>query len=105
MFDAIAATASRRMGFKYVWASIGSFVIYFLLGVVAATLGGIRSAAIVGLFVGIVDATIGEMISSAIGPLRAPLASNAVWSRALIVAEVVALTVVSTCLGAVVARR
>ena len=105
LFDAAAATASRALGFQYIWASAGSFVIYFALGAIAARDGGIRAAALVGLCVGALDATLGEAISSAIGPRRSPLLSNALSYRALIAIEVTILAVILSCAGGLVALR
>lgn len=99
LFDALAATASRAMGFRYIWASVGSFLIYLTIGAVATRYGGLRTAAIAGLCVGVVDATIGEAISRAIGPVRAALESNALWYQMLLAVEVALLAGIVSWLG------
>ena len=103
LFDAAAAFASRRFGFPYVNASIGSFLIYGVLGYMAARNGGIASAAAVGAMVGAVDASVGESISVLIGPVRPPHPAFA--SYLFIAAEVIALTVLVACVGGLFALR
>jgi hypothetical protein len=65
LFDLIASIASKRLGFPYQWATIGSFVIYFLIGYIAAKSSGqpVRAAAVVAAIVGLAEASIGWWIS------------------------------------------
>jgi hypothetical protein len=71
-FDALASLASRRFGFAYTSAAIGSWVIYAVVGFFAADSGSIAAAALAGAAMGLVDATLGWYVSRRIGPGRVP---------------------------------
>ena len=87
-FDTIGSLASRRFRFPYTKLTLGSFAIYFVVGVVAATSGSVTSAALTGAIVGLVESTVGWAISWRIGPGRpadSPLtASRIVGTVALV---------------------
>ena len=75
VFDAIAAAASRRFGFAYAKATVGSALIYGTIGFLAARGSDARplqSAAFAAGIVGFVDASAGWAVSWIIGPGRLP---------------------------------
>lgn len=101
VFDAIAATASRSLGFAYARASIGSFMICTLIGfLVGKVVDGRRAlqGVVAGLTLGFTDATLGWVVGSAFGggsPHRhlTPIA----WL--IVCCLVMATYTVFTCLG------
>ena len=75
VFDAIAALASRRFGFAYAKATVGSALIYGTIGFLAARgsdANPLQSAAFAAGIVGLVDASAGWGVSWIIGPGRLP---------------------------------
>jgi hypothetical protein len=72
-FDAIAAFASRALGFPYTRAAIGSYLFYFAVGFFAARASRaspLRGAAVAAALVALTDASAGWWVSSLIGPGR-----------------------------------
>jgi hypothetical protein len=72
VFDAVASVASLQIGFKYVYASAGSYLLYATVGFLAARAGNEANAVAAGALIGVVDATVGWAVSWAIGPGRMP---------------------------------
>jgi hypothetical protein len=75
VFDAIAAIASRSLGFSYGKAAFGSWIIYVVIGYLAARMtpkSSLKAAAFAGLLLGLTDATIGWAVAWIIGPGRVP---------------------------------
>jgi hypothetical protein len=68
VFDAIASVLSRQLGFAYTTAAWGSYVLYVVVGFVAARRGGMSAAIVAGLLVGLVDASAGWAVSWDVGP-------------------------------------
>lgn len=92
LFDVVAAFASRGLGFRYANASFGSWLIYLVIGYLAARHSGkLMDAALAAGASGIVEATLGWWLSSRIVPLQVPL--NAFSATAIIITVlIVALT-------------
>jgi len=94
-FDAAASFASLRLGFAYSKASIGSWIICALVGLVAAMMaGGLRASALAGLAMGVIDASLGWAVAWAIGPGRPPEASISAtrWVITLVVVTLMSLS-------------
>ena len=87
-FDALASLASVAFGFPYVYAGVGSFLIYLLVGAAAVRYVSVRRSALTGALVGLVDATLGWAISWQIGAAGVrvvPLApARMVWTAILV---------------------
>ena len=66
-FDVVAGLAARRSGVDYAWFSIGSFVVWALAGVAAATVGPWWWAPVAGAVTALVESTAGWAISSRLG--------------------------------------
>lgn len=72
-FDVAACLASRRLGFPYVLAAPGSFLIYAGIGYFAARAGAaVPDAALAAAYVSLFDAMVGLAIIRAIGPAGLP---------------------------------
>ena len=104
LFDAIAALASRSMGFAYTNASYGSFLIYAIAGFFGAKVASWKGAALVGLALGLVDATIGWAVSWVIGPGRPPDTTFSVWMWPVVAISVSITAIICALIGGVVAR-
>jgi hypothetical protein len=105
-FDALMALVSRRFGVPYGAASIGSWLIYAIIGYIAASAAGVsvQQSAVAGAVMGLVDATIGWAISWAIGPGR--VSGGLTVTRWLATAVFVVVTAaVFGALGGALARR
>jgi hypothetical protein len=96
-FDALAAVASRRLSFWYPYATIGSWLIYATVGLLAGRAASVRAAAATGAALGFVEATLGWAISWLIGPGRVSLDMYAVGIVALVI---VVVTLVGAGIGA-----
>lgn len=69
LYDAVAATASRVLGFAYGSASVGSWLIYAGAGFFATrATGSLWMGALAAAAAGLVDSTAGWLISAWIGP-------------------------------------
>jgi hypothetical protein len=88
-YDALAAIGSRTMGFPYALASVGSVVLYVVIGAVAARLRSRQFGFIAGATTGIVDASGGWWVSWLIGPGR-PSSGSINLTQWLVTAAVVA---------------
>lgn len=97
-FDTVGATASRILGFQYSILTIGTYVIYGSVCLVAGRRFGILPAVLVGAALGAVDATLGWAISWAIGPGRLP---GGAPSTAQLVGVVVFVVVLGAAIGLV----
>ncbi len=76
VFDVLASFASRRFGFNYADASVGSFFIYVGIGFLAgraSPLVPIRRAASAAAIAGILDTSVGWALSSVIGAGQVPV--------------------------------
>ena len=74
-FDLVASLAARGLRFPYAWASLGSYVLYLLIGYVAAraaTGSPISNAAVAAALAGLADASAGWAIAWWLGPGRSP---------------------------------
>jgi len=109
VFDAIAAAASRRFGFAYAKATVGSALIYGTIGFLAARGSDARplqSAAFAAGIVGFVDASAGWAVSWIIGPGRLPGGTAMTLERWVGAAVfVVALACAIGVVGGVIASR
>lgn len=104
LYDAVAATASRALGFPYGSASVGSWLIYagaafFATRATGSLWMGVLAAAAAGL----VDSTAGWLISAWIGPGRPePGASPGAIATAVVLVPLMAGAV--GLVGALAAR-
>ena len=71
-FDTLGSLASLRFAFAYSQLTVGSFLIYVVVGFAACADGPIGLAPAAGGIVAFVEATIGWAISWWIGPGRLP---------------------------------
>jgi hypothetical protein len=71
-FDVCASFASRALGFPYVYATAGSWLIYAIVGYAVGRVDTIPAAAMAGVIVAGVEATVGWWLSRLIGPGRPP---------------------------------
>lgn len=103
--DASASLLSRRFGFNYAYASIGSLLLYATGGFAAAKVATFESACLLGAAAGITDATLGWRISWVLGPGRLPGAklTSSDWTNAA--AFSVGLGVACAAAGAWLAAR
>lgn len=67
-YQAVALLASVALNFSYQYASIGSFLIYVLVGVAAGHYASRKGVVVAGMVVGFVDATLGRSVSWLVGP-------------------------------------
>lgn len=94
-FDAIVSLLSRRFGFRYAYASPGSFVIYAIAGYFAMRAAGPSSAFLVGAALGATDATAGWAVSWALGPGRVSQLTMGRW----LATAVMACAAAAACAG------
>jgi hypothetical protein len=99
VFDALGATASRWLRFRYSRLAPGSYALYSATSVVAAHLGPAWIGVVAGAAVALVEATIGWAISWWIGPGRpsAPIA----LSRARVIRIIALVTLTGAAFGLV----
>jgi hypothetical protein len=71
-YDTAASLLSRRIGFNYAYATVGSLVLYAAAGFAAAEAASFEAACLVGGAAGLTDATLGWRISWVLGPGRLP---------------------------------
>jgi len=71
-FDTAACVLSRRLGFNYAYATIGSMTLYAIGGFAAAKTARFEAACLLGVVAGLTDATLGWRISWVLGPGRLP---------------------------------
>lgn len=89
LFDALASLASRTLKFPYVYATVGSWLIYAGVAFAAGQRASVPSAVVDTLLVGFVEATLGWRMSWLIGPGRTP--SGVVTASQVVRALVVVL--------------
>ncbi len=97
-FDALASIASRLLNFPYPYATVGSFVIYAVVGFTAARISSVKAAALAGAMVGLTEATVGWGVSWLIGPGRV---SNSGINLGTFVLTVILVSLVAGGIGAV----
>jgi hypothetical protein len=91
-YDLLASLASRSLGFPYASASVGSYILYLLIGFVAArhaSVAPIRHAAVAAGIAGLADASVGWAISWALGPGRLPAGIQMTAAQRVITALIV----------------
>lgn len=71
-YDVAGSLASRSLGFSYAKLTFVSFSIYFVIGLLAASVTNVTNAAFVAAGVAAVEATIGWAISWRLGPGQIP---------------------------------
>lgn len=86
VYDTIAALISKKFGFSYSYAAIGSAVIYIYVGYHAACNCGAPSSMVTSALAGFTDATLGSLIAWKIGPGRPPSGTLSLseWSIATV---------------------
>jgi hypothetical protein len=97
-FDVLASLASRTFDFPYVNATLGSLLIYGVVGFAIGRVAPMRYAMAGVVAVGIVEATIGWWLSWIIGPGR-PVSGTIYPAQAFRV--VISTMVVAAIIGAV----
>jgi len=105
LFDALVAFVSVAMGISYAWGSLGSIVLYALVGYSAARTKPrtpLSAAALAGAVVGLADASGGWAISWAIGPGVIPGLTVVVWILTALFVVVLATGIAT--LGGIPAR-
>lgn len=103
-FDTIASLASLAFGFPYMYAIVGSMVIYSTVGYLGFRRWGLGRAVGAALLIELVDATLGWFISWKIGPGALP---EEHMTPAVIIATIVFVlifAVVCALAGSAVAR-
>ena len=102
-YDAAASAASLIFRFPYIYATVGSVLIYAIGGFLLARVRGFMSSALAGAFLGSVDATLGWAISWLLGPGRPSAGALSVNQWLLAAVSVVLLAVVCSCVGGTIA--
>ena len=105
LLDMVGSFASLRFGFNYGILSVGSFIIYGVIGyAVMSASGRLRESIAAAVAVGAVDATLGWFLSWKIGPGEIP---NAPLATIVVTALVVAVVIAGAAgaIGAWLARR
>jgi hypothetical protein len=72
VFDLLASVASRTIGFRYGYTTVGSWLIYAAVGFMIGRRADVGAAALGVAIIAVVEATIGWAVSWAIGPGRPP---------------------------------
>lgn len=96
-FDTLASFASRSFGFPYGYATVGSCLIYAILGIVVGRMATVATAAGTAFLVGVGEATVGWWISWQIGPGRPPVGKLTIGS---VVLTILFVSVMSASIGA-----
>jgi hypothetical protein len=97
-FDALASLASRSLDFPYLYATIGSLLIYAALGFTLGRTASVSFAAASVAVIAFADATIGWWLSWIIGPGK-PEGGGA--SLTQIVTTVASVVAIGAIIGAV----
>lgn len=109
VFDLVASLAARRFGFPYTRAGIGSYILYLIIGYLAARgalRDPLRTAATASAIAGFADASLGWAISWRLGVGKLPddvVLTPRRWVSTAVV--VVMLAVAVGTLGGLVGRR
>ena len=104
-FDVLAAVVSRRLSFWYPYGTIGSWLIYATVGVLAGRAASVRAAAATGAALGFVEATLGWAISWLSGPRGVSLDMYAIGIVALVIVVVTLIGAGMGALGGLAGRR
>jgi hypothetical protein len=97
-FDALASLASRSLDFPYLYATIGSLLIYAALGFTLGRTASVSFAAASVAVIAFTEATIGWWLSGIIGPGKP---KSGLVSSTQIVTTVVSMVVIGAIIGAV----
>jgi hypothetical protein len=102
-YDALASALALSLGFPYVWAIVGSWLIYASVGFLVSKADRAASGFKTGAVVGLADSTLGWAVSWAIGPGYVP---GATWVAVVLTSLLVALTAGAVgALGALAQRQ
>jgi hypothetical protein len=107
-FDIVASFASRLTGFPYIYASVGSWLIYAGVGYFAAKVTGlVGRAALAAGMVGFVESTLGWGVSRVIGPVAPDPSPDLPLVVTLAVTSVLVVVIASAigAVGGVVGKR
>jgi hypothetical protein len=97
VFDLLASVASRTIGFRYSYATVGSWLIYAAFGFMIGRRVNVGAASLGVAIIALVEATIGWAVSWAIGPGRPP---NGIPSIGVLAITVVLVTATGAIIGA-----
>ena len=103
-YDTAAALASRRFGFRYSRAQIGSYLLYAAIGYATVRNGTAVTPYTAGAVIGLVDVTAGWAVSWAIGPGRPPSGTLVPRQWLFIAAIMVMVAGICGMLGGALAR-
>ena len=104
LFDTAASLAAKGLGFPFAYASIGSVLIYAMVGYFAYRRSGLVRAIGAAVLVELVDATLGWFISWQIGPGALPTDQVTPPIIATTVVTVLVFSAVCALIGAAIAR-
>ena len=104
VFDTAASFASKGLGFSYGYASIGSVLIYAMVGYFAYRQWGVGRAVGAAVLVELVDATLGWFISWQIGPGALPTDQVSTPIIATTLVFVFIFAVLCALIGSAIAR-
>jgi uncharacterized protein YqfA (UPF0365 family) len=104
VFDAVASLASKQLGFPYMYAAAGSYILYAVGGYLAARRADMKFAAQLGAMLGLADASIGWAVSAAIGPNVPTTPPITILSWAFVAIVVVLTGVVCALIGGAIGR-
>jgi hypothetical protein len=101
-YDTAASLVSLQAGIPYSYFALGSYLIYFGAGFLAARALGWRHGVVAGAVAGVTDATAGWAVSWALGPGR-PSGGFSAWMLPFTMAFVGMTAIVVGSLGALAA--
>jgi len=104
LLDTVASFASKGLGFPYAYASIGSVLIYTLVGYFAFRRCGLVRAVGAAGIVELVDATLGWFISWQIGPGPLPAEQLTTPIIATTIVTVLIFAAICALIGSTIAR-
>jgi len=104
VFDTAASFASKGLGFPYAYASIGSVLIYAMVGYFSYRHWGLVRAVGAAVLVELVDATLGWFISWQIGPGALPTNQATPLVIATTIVTVLIFAAVCALIGSATAR-
>jgi len=109
LFDLVASILSQLLPIRYALFSIGSFAIYFLVGLLVARAAGLKLGVVAAATTGLVEATLGWAISWLVGPGRFPLEAvrpaEIVATVIMVILAPVVLGLVGALIGQLLKRR
>jgi hypothetical protein len=103
-FDLLASVASRTIGFRYSYATVGSWLIYAVFGFMIGRRANVGAAALGVAIIAVVEATIGWAVSWAVGPGRLPNGIPSIGALTITVALVAATGAIIGALAGALAR-